>query len=199
MPDLRQNPPSKPAVVKKIAESQEEALRLIQEAKLSDARTMHAIQRIKQLAVSAFIELDELYRTFEALQIEPGRSAVHQQWANERIASILTQTERAMGEVVSAALRQIGAEVATPKPRAPAPKVILERVDPDWLKFGRKHQDGLYLLGLLIFGILTALVSGLLWLGIVLPILWVACFHEASVLWTVLIPIGLLLLLGVFV
>jgi hypothetical protein len=117
MPDLRQSLPSRSAVVRKIEEAQDDAMREIREAALNDARTIHAIQRIKQLAVSAFIEIDDLYRTFAALQQEPGRSAVHQQRANEQIASVLLQTERAMGEVVSTVIGQIKAEVANPKPK----------------------------------------------------------------------------------
>jgi hypothetical protein len=140
--DRGDSPPSRSAVIRKIEEAHDAAVReILQEAKLSDARTMHAIQRIKQLAVSAFIELDELYRTFEALQKEPDRSSMHQQWSNERISSLLLQTERAMGEVVSSSLRQIGAEIANPKPKEARKEVIVREVAPDWLKFVKKNQD----------------------------------------------------------
>jgi hypothetical protein len=75
---------------------------------------------------------------------------------------------------------------------------VLQAVDPDWLKALKKNQDWLFLLGLIFFGILASLVSGILWLGFVLPIVWVVFFHKDTVFWTVLIPIGLLLLIGVF-
>jgi hypothetical protein len=136
MPDRRHNPPSKTSVVRKIEEAQDEALRLISSAKLSDARTTLALRRIRQLAVSAFLELDETYRIFAALQQEPGRDSVHQHWANERISSLLMQTERALGEVVSASLRQIAAEAFPPKPKEVVREVIVtpRQEYPVWLK-----------------------------------------------------------------
>jgi hypothetical protein len=137
MPEKGPRPPARSAVVKKIEDAQAEALRLIQEAKLSDARASLAMRRIRQLAVSVFLELDECYRTFQALSQEPGRDSVHQQWENERISSIMMQTERAMGEVVSASLRQIAAEAFPPKPKEVVREVIVtppSREYPAWLK-----------------------------------------------------------------
>jgi hypothetical protein len=200
MPDLRQNPPSRTTVVRKIEDAQDGAIRaILQEAALNDARAGLALKRIRQIAVSAFIELDALYRTFAALSKEPRQDSVHAQWANECIASLLLRTERAMGEVVSAVIGQIAAEVTRPKPKEAKPQVILQQVEPDWLKALKKNQDWLFLVGLIFFGILSSLVSGILWLGIVLPIVWVVFFHKDTLFWTVLIPIGFLLLIGVFV
>jgi hypothetical protein len=189
--------PSRSDVVRKIDQAQKDALKLIEEAQLSDARSMHAIQRIKQLAVSAFIEIDELYKTFEVLQNEPGRSALHQQWANERIAALLTQTERAMGQVVSAAIGQIGAEVATPRPKEARKEVIVREVEPPFLKFLRENQTPLFFVGLFVLAILSLLVFGAVWVAIVLPLVWLLFFNSPR--WLVLVPIGLVLLIGVFV
>jgi hypothetical protein len=193
MSDLRQSPPSRSAVVRKLEEAQEEAIRLIAEARLSDARASLAIRRIRQLTTSAFLELDETYRIFRALQKAPDQDAEYAHWANDRISWLLTQTERAIGEVVSAALRGITAEVANPKPNEVRKEVIVREVEPDWLRFLHRHEALLYVLALCVLGFFSSVVFGVLWLAIVLPIGWVVLFHKVR--WLVLIPIGLLVLL----
>jgi hypothetical protein len=190
--------PSRSAVVRKIEDAQDDAVRaLLREAALSDARAGLALQRIRQIAVSAFIELDDLYRTFAALQQEPRQDYVHQQWENERIASLLMRTERAMGEVVSAVIGQIAAEVVSPKPKEIRKEVVVKEVLPDWLKALKENQTFLFLVGLFFLAILCLVVFGTVWVAIALPIGWWLVFR--SLPWTILVPIGLVLLIGVFV
>jgi hypothetical protein len=195
MPDLKR-------VREAIEQAQDEALAKLRhaqrEGQLTDALYLAASQRVVALCLRTLMLLDEAYLQVEGyLNHHDGRSEHHRAWLNDRAASLLQSLERAIADITASALSQVKGDLPNTRPKEKVVKeVIVKEVEPAFLKFVRKEQDLLYLLGLLFLGILSYVIFGALSLAIALPIVWWVFFHK--VVWTVLLPIGVLLLIGVF-
>jgi hypothetical protein len=153
-------------VVEVIERSQEEALRQLRQAGIPEQQALAVMRRIAVFCLQTLSELDVIYREFEELVAEDGRSEAHQRVFNDKAAALLTAVEAGIAGIVADTIRKVQDDyqqlLSPPKeaitvPAAP-PRREPEYPLPPWL---------LWLGGLAAWFLLWVLVSGSIAIGVI--------------------------------
>jgi hypothetical protein len=108
MADLQYLPPSQQRrqLLELIEDQQQQALRKLRNAGLSEAQALAVMPRIRSYAMFALNEFDQAYLVFEEMTGRDGRSTAHQQFIADKAAFLLRSIEAGIAELVAHAIRQ---------------------------------------------------------------------------------------------
>src|SRR5918992_1922121 len=125
MVDLQYIPPSKQRrqLLEVIEDQQQQALRKLRNAGLSEAQALAAMPRIRSYCMFALNEYDQAYLVFEEMTGRDGRSTSHQQFITDKAAFLLRSIEAGIAELVAHAIRQAIKNAQEPPARDVIPPV----------------------------------------------------------------------------
>ena len=108
MADLQYIPPSQQRrqLLELIEDQQQQALRKLRNAGLSEAQALAAMPRIRSYCMFALNEYDQAYLVFEEMTGRDGRSTSHQQFITDKAAFLLRSIEAGIADLVVHAIRQ---------------------------------------------------------------------------------------------
>jgi hypothetical protein len=168
-------------VVEVIERHQQDAFRKLRHAGVPEAQALLVMQRISSFCLQTLRELDLLYRQFEELVAEDGRSEPHQLWLLDKAGALLLQSEAGIAAIVAEAIRQATQDL---KNQPPPPQQVIEPpvrarpAPPEWLLS------------------LLATLRLLVWVAGLYPAVHLAWFFTLSDIW---MWVGPLLLFGFWV
>jgi hypothetical protein len=87
-----------------IERHQEDAMRQLRRDGVPEALALAVMQRIASLCLRTLRELDVLYREYEELVAQDGRSAAHQHWLHDKATGLLMQVEAGIAALVAEAI-----------------------------------------------------------------------------------------------
>src|ERR671917_205655 len=127
MADLQYIPPSQQRrqLLELIEDQQQQALRKLRNAGLSEAQALAAMPRIRSYCMYALNEYDQAYMVIEEMVARDGRSPAHDQFIADKGAFLLRQMEAGIAELVGFAIRGAIRDTETP---APAPREVITTV-----------------------------------------------------------------------
>jgi hypothetical protein len=129
---------AKSNVVEVIERHQQDAFRQLRHAGVPEAQALLVMQRISSFCLHTLRELDLLYRQFEELTAEDGRSEPHQLWLLDKAGALLLQCEAGIAALVAEAIRQATQDLKnqpTGDVIEPARAPAVPPAPPDWLRF----------------------------------------------------------------
>src|ERR671914_166421 len=108
MVDLQYIPPSQQRrqLLELIEDQQQQALRKLRNAGLSEAQALAAMPRIRSYCMYALNEYDQAYMVIEEMVARDGRSPAHDQFIADKAAFLLRSIEAGIAELVAHAIRQ---------------------------------------------------------------------------------------------
>jgi hypothetical protein len=119
----------KSRVVKVIERSQEDALAQLRQAGVPETHALLVMQRISSFCLQTLRELDLIYRQFEEIVAEEGRSEAHADWLHNKAAALLLQVESALAALVAEAIGKATEDLKN-QPRPPEPVTEVPRIQP---------------------------------------------------------------------
>jgi hypothetical protein len=122
IPKNRQATP-KSRVAEVIERTQEDALRKLRQSGLPEQQALMVMQRISAFCLRTLRELDEIYRQFDGIIAEDGRSEHHSRRLHDKATALLLQVESGIADIVASAIRQESMTCSTlrPHPRTCSP------------------------------------------------------------------------------
>jgi hypothetical protein len=108
MADLQPVPPAlqRRQLLELIEDQQQQALRKLRDAGLSETQALAVMPRIRSYCMFALNEYDQAYLVFEEMIGRDGRSPAHQQFINDKAAFLLRSIEAGIADLVAHAIRQ---------------------------------------------------------------------------------------------
>src|SRR5918992_2014385 len=108
MVDLQYIPPSQQRrqLLELIEDQQQQALRKLRDAGLSETQALAVMPRIRSYCLFALNEYDQAYLVFEEMVGRDGRSSAHQQFITDKAAFLLRSIEAGIADLVAHAIRQ---------------------------------------------------------------------------------------------
>jgi hypothetical protein len=127
---------SRSRVIEVIERNQEDAFRRLRQAAVPEAQALLVMQRISSFCLQTLRELDVLYRQFEEMGAEEGRSEEHEHWLNDKSSALLLQVEAGIAEIVASTIRQTIDDLKNPPSPLPEVLSVSSRPSrPGWLAF----------------------------------------------------------------
>ncbi len=106
LPDNQQGVP-RHRVVEVMTRAQEDALRQLRAAGISETEALAVIQRFSVFSVQVLRELDLLRREYKQLRAsDPDRSQAHQEWFDTKVGGMLLTMEACIAALVAEALNK---------------------------------------------------------------------------------------------
>jgi hypothetical protein len=192
--------PEKRDMQRQIEKAKEDGLAKLRELQregyLTDALYLAAAQRVVSLVLKILLLVDEAYVQVDEYVKRGGQSEHHQASLQDYAAFLLRECQQGISRIVQEAIQNIRSDLPHTRPKVvrevivqPAPTLgqVLQG-------FLRENKGILFFLGLCVLGLFSYVVFGI-WVAVVVPIVWWVFFRQVP--WLVLLPIGLLLLIGV--
>jgi hypothetical protein len=122
--------------VEVIEHTQEDALRKLRQSGLPEQQALMVMQRISAFSLRTLRELDEIYRQFDGIIAEDGRSEHHSRWLHDKATALLLQVESGIAEIVASVIRQAIHDLQHPPvPPQDVLSVPAKPSRPAWLAF----------------------------------------------------------------
>jgi hypothetical protein len=195
-PDLPNNQQRSPRhrAVAVITRAQEDAMRQFRQAGVPETIALAVMQRISSFGVQTLRELDALYRQFDDIVAEDGRTAAHQEWVDNKAAALLLQLESVIATLVAEVLRQATDELKTEPPPAGQviePAVASQPPPPAGVPFlPALLMHCIWVAGMAASLLFAYQASGMLfWAGIGLMIPFLLWYRWGSAWWSLLFPL----------
>ena len=97
--------------------SQDEAVRKLKGAGLSEAEVLIALEHFRAVLNRLLTDADSVYSTYETLRLsQPGRTAANQEWLDSQFARLVLVYEEALTAAVRGAAQNVTRSAASPPP-----------------------------------------------------------------------------------
>src|SRR5918998_148646 len=163
MADLQYIPPSQQRrqLLELIEDQQQQALRKLRNAGLSEAQALAAMPRIRSYCMYAFNEYEQAYLVIEEMVMRDGRTPAHDQFIADKGAFLLRQMEAGIAELVGFAIRGAIRDAETPPAQTVIPPVRYQPRPSAWQTFlGNLVKLLLWLIGIPASFLTTILFTG---------------------------------------
>jgi hypothetical protein len=183
---------AKSNVVEVIERHQQDAFRQLRHAGVPEVQALLVMQRISSFCLQTLRELDLIYRQFEELTAEDGRSEPHQLWLLDKAGALLLQCEAGIAAIVAEAIRQATQDLKNQPPQQVIEPVMRPQQAPS------ARLPGLpAVIWLLVWvaGMVASLVfsyqgsGSIIWAGIGLLIPFLLWVRFGSAWWALIFPV----------